>query len=83
MIAYLLFMAAAASTPAATAGAPPAQDPPKKEKMICKTDNFVGSRVSRRICKTDAVWRAGREGAQDTLNAIGRGGNYQNPTGPK
>ncbi|WP_028969206.1 hypothetical protein [Sphingomonas sp. URHD0057] len=78
MVAYLFFVAAAAASPVTTDSPPPA----KKEKMICKSDSFVGSHVSRRICKTEAEWRAGKENAKDTLNAIGRGGDYRIKTGP-
>jgi hypothetical protein len=82
MFAYLLFAATAAASPT-TASAQPAQEPPKKkERMICKSDSFVGSRVSRRICKTEAEWQAGKENAKDALDKISRGGDYRSPTGP-
>jgi predicted secreted protein len=81
MIFYLLFAAAAASQPPA-ANPQAAENPPKKEKRICKTDNFVGSHIPRRICKTEAEWEAGKQGAKDTLDKLGRGGDYRNPTGP-
>lgn len=83
MILYLLFAAAAASQPPA-ANPQAAENPPKKEKRICKTDNFVGSHIPRRICKTEAEWQAGKQGAKDTMDAIGRGADYRNPstTGP-
>ena len=73
MIFYLLFAAAAASQPPA-ANPQAAENPPKKEKRICKTDNFVGSHIPRRICKTEAEWEAGKQGAKDTLDKLGRGG---------
>ena len=60
--------ASAAATPAATA---------KADKVICKSDSFVGSKISRRICKTQSEWDQGREGAKDTLNKIGRGNDFQ------
>jgi hypothetical protein len=75
----ILFLLAAATTAAAT---PPAVNEPKKEKMICKAEKFVGSNRTRRICMTESQWRDGREGAKDTLNDIGRGGNYTQPQGP-
>ena len=81
MIAFVYFMAASA-TGVATTPAPAEADPPKKERMICKAEKFVGSNRTRRICMTESQWRDGREGAKDTLNAIGRGGNYQQPQGP-
>jgi hypothetical protein len=79
MIVYLLFAAAAAVSTPPAASPQPAQQPPKKEKMICKTDNFVGSRISRRICRTESEWQVGKEGAKDTMNDIGRGGDYSGP----
>lgn len=78
MFAFLL-LAAAASTPPA-ASPEPAPQPPKKEKRICKTDNFVGSHIPRRICMTESEWQAGKQGAKDTMDAIGRGADYRNPS---
>jgi hypothetical protein len=75
----ILFLLAAASTAAAT---PPAAVEQKKDRMICKAEKFVGSNRTRRICMTESQWRDGREGAKDTLNDIGRGGNYTQPQGP-
>lgn len=82
MFAYLLVAAAAAAGSPPAASPQPAQTPPKKEKKICKSDAFVGSHIPRRICKTEAEWQAGKEGAKDTLDKLGRGGDYRNPTGP-
>ena len=75
----ILFLLAAASAAATT---PATAVEPKKERMICKAEKFVGSNRTRRICMTESQWRDGREGAKDTLNDVGRGGNYTNPTGP-
>jgi len=75
----ILFLLAAASAAAAT---PPAVSEEKKDRMICKSEKFVGSNRSRRTCMTESQWREGREGAKDTLNDIGRGGNHAQPTGP-
>lgn len=75
----ILFLLAAASAAATT---PPVVEEPKKERMICKAEKFVGSNRTRRICMTKSQWRDGREGAKDTLNDIGRGGDYRQPTGP-
>ena len=81
MLAFILLTAATAN-PATNAANPPAQDPVKKERMVCKTASFVGSHLSQRICKTESEWQAGKEDAQDALDARGRGGNYRVPTGP-
>ena len=61
MLTYLFFAAAVASNPPTTANAQPAQQPAKKERMICKSDDFVGSRIPRRVCKTEMEWAAGRK----------------------
>lgn len=75
----ILFLLAAASAAATT---PPVVAEPKKERMICKAEKFVGSNRTRRICLTESQWRDAREGAKDTLYDIGRGGNHQQPQGP-
>ena len=75
----ILFLLAASTAAAAT---PPAAVEQKKDRMICKSEKFVGSNRSRRICMTESQWRDGREGAKDTINDIGRGGDYRRPTGP-
>ena len=82
MITSLLFMAAAAASPPATANAQPPQNRNQAEKKICKTDDFVGSRIPRRVCKTEAEWKAGRDEARDAMNEISRGGDFRQPTGP-
>ena len=73
---HLLLSAAVAqaAVPASPPAPPAAKD--KGEKVICKTDSFVGSKIPRRICKTRSQWDHGREGAKDTMNDIGRGGDY-------
>jgi hypothetical protein len=80
MIVYRLFAAAAAVSTPPAASPQPAQQPPKKEKMICKSESFVGSRVPKRICMTESEWQAGRQGAKDTMDAIGRGADFRNPS---
>ena len=75
----ILVLFAAASAAATT---PPVVAEPKKERMICKAEKFVGSNRTRRICLTESQWRDAREGAKDTMNDIGRGGNHQQPQGP-
>ena len=79
MLVYIL-LAAATANPTTTAPAQPA--PAKKERMICKSDKFVGSHLSQRICKTESEWEIGKKNAQDALDARGRGGDYRAPIGP-
>ena len=47
-------IAAAVVLPAPAAAAPDAA-----EKPVCKTERFVGSRISSRVCKTRAEWEEG------------------------
>jgi predicted secreted protein len=82
MIELVYFIAASASAPAVAPATPAEAVPPKKERMICKAEKFVGSNRTRRICLTESQWRDAREGAKDTLYDIGRGGNHQQPQGP-
>ena len=79
---YLLVSAAVAQADVPAAPAAPPATKAKPDKMICKTDSFVGSKIPRRICKTRSEWDQGREGAKDTMNNIGRGGDYRKPIGP-
>lgn len=75
---------APAPTTAAPSAAAPAVAPPPaaKPKMICKTEEFVGSRIPRRICMSQADWDLGRTKAREIMderqmwkNTIGKGGN--------
>ena len=60
--AFLLLATAdqAPAAPAATAPAPaPAAAPaPADERKICKRDESSGTRFAKRICLTEAEWRA-------------------------
>ncbi|MEO7655536.1 MAG: hypothetical protein ABIS23_07620 [Sphingomicrobium sp.] len=40
-------------------------DPTKKDRIICKSEKFVGSNMSKRICKTEAEWKIGRDRARE------------------
>ena len=58
---------AAQSGPAATSQ----PEKPKKDpgqKVVCKTEEFVGSMIPRRICKTRAEWEAGEFDAKQALD---------------
>jgi hypothetical protein len=37
-------------------------------KVVCKTEQFVGSIIPRRICKTKAEWEAAAENSQHYLD---------------
>jgi hypothetical protein len=45
--------------------------PPKKDKsqqIVCKTDQYVGSHISQRICKTRAEWDEAAKQSQQFLD---------------
>jgi hypothetical protein len=54
LIAGMILGAASGTTPAA---APAAQAPQADERLVCRRDNTVGSRLGTRICLTRAQWR--------------------------
>lgn len=53
---------AATETTAVEAAAKP------KEKMVCKTERFVGSHIPSRICKTKAEWEQAKIDAKRSLD---------------
>ena len=66
-----LLMLIAAAAAVGTAEAPEAA-PVKKDadKIVCKSERFVGSHVSERICKPKSEWETGRKNAKDALNKM-------------
>ena len=78
-ILFLLAAAAAAASPEPT---PPEPSAPKKERIICKSEKFVGTHLTQRVCMTETEWRVGKENAKDVLNDVGRGGDFKQPIGP-
>ncbi len=65
-----LFMVIAAAA-AGVAEAPQAASVKKDEdKVVCKSERFVGSHVSQRICKPKSEWETGRKNAKDALNKM-------------
>lgn len=46
----------------------PAVKKPAKEKKICVTEEFVGSMIPSRICKTKEEWDAARENSEHELD---------------
>ena len=65
-VAFLMVSANAAADPAATvpvqdsaAVAPAVAEKPKKQKLICKTDDAdSGSHMARRVCRTAQEWNS-------------------------
>lgn len=68
MLAYLLFAAAASGTAPALVPPVVVDRANKKDRVICKVEQFVGSRVSQRICLTETEWRIARDRAQEDLD---------------
>ena len=79
MLAFVLLIAATANTATTAPATTPTAAEPKKERMVCKTSKFVGSHVSRRICKTESEWEFAKKNAQDALDDRGRGGDHGAP----
>ena len=53
----------ASSPPAQTAGAPAAKPEEPKEKLVCTREVTVGSRMSKRVCRTASQVQAERRGS--------------------
>jgi hypothetical protein len=47
-----------------------AEEKPKKdsEKIVCKSERFVGSHMSTRVCKTRSEWTDGKRKAIEALD---------------
>lgn len=76
--AIALILAANSATTAATSSGIPAAKAakPEKAKKICKNDSRVtGTRISKRICKTEEEWAKGEDGLE--VQAKGHAGNPQ------
>jgi hypothetical protein len=60
---------AATAASGQTESAPPA--PAKKDdgsKIVCKTEEFVGSRIPKRVCMTRSQWEQARQAAAEILD---------------
>ena len=84
-----MFMLMAAAAAAGAAEAPEAAPVKKDEdKVVCKSERFVGSHVSQRICKPRSEWETGRKSAKDALQKMkmvniakrGEGGDAMPPS---
>ena len=72
----------AASAPASAEAAKPADAPAaqgqvgaaagRKDRMVCKTEALIGSRVPKRVCATPAEWEARRREDREQLDAMQR-----------
>jgi Spy/CpxP family protein refolding chaperone len=80
----LLLAAALIGTSAAAADKPDAKNPVNPgDKIICKSDTFVGSKIPKRVCLTRSQWEQGEQDGKDALDSQRR--RYEKslaPTGP-
>jgi hypothetical protein len=57
---------------AQTVSTPPASPPAAKKddgsKLICKTEEFIGSKIPKRICMTRSEWEQGRQNAREIMD---------------
>lgn len=61
-----LFLASVA--PAAAAGTPDQSKPADPlDKVVCKSDTFVGSKIPKRICLTRRQWDQGTQDGKDAM----------------
>lgn len=69
LLGFVAVVALIATNASAGADPPPAEKKPidPQQKIICKTEDFVGSLIPRRICKTRSDWD---EGAIDAKAAL-------------
>ncbi|MES2442196.1 MAG: hypothetical protein V4574_05145 [Pseudomonadota bacterium] len=74
-----------AATPAQSA-AQDAPAPPKKQKLICRRDTTVGTRLAHRTCLTESRWKDMDEAAElqkrrmmDTAERSGRSDDFPGP----
>lgn len=63
-------IAAVAAGAAATAGTTQAPVKADGDRIVCKSERFVGSHLSERICKPKSEWETGKKSAKDALNKL-------------
>ena len=88
MISFIFMLAATATSPSAVAESSATSEPvtlaenkPKKPKKICRTlDNVTGSRLIKRVCKTQEQWDQAEYAAE--LSVKGAQGTTQPPQFP-
>lgn len=66
-ILFLIAAAAAGSAGAADVN-PPTRVKSDQDKMVCKSERFVGSNMSTRICKPRSEWDQAKKDAQKALD---------------
>lgn len=66
------------AAPAAGNPNAPAKKADPNEKIICKTEGTVGSRIRDRVCKTRAEWELSRTKAREAMDSMPKE-QYQAP----
>lgn len=69
-MSILLWLAATASTPVPTGDAQSAAANADGDRIVCKSERFVGSHLSQRVCKPKRDWENGKRNAQDALHKM-------------
>lgn len=69
-MSFILFLAAAAAGTAPVADAQPTSAKADGDRIVCKSERFVGSHLSERICKPKSEWERGRRAARDGLDRM-------------
>jgi hypothetical protein len=77
----LVAIAAAAVSATAWSDDTTAVTDPAKSKVVCKKEQVMGSRIPKRVCKTQAQMDADRENAKQATDAWQRDGNMQRAKG--
>jgi hypothetical protein len=72
----IVIAAELAALPAAALAGDKDDKPKDVDKLVCKSEQFVGSNIRRRICKTQGEWD---QGAVDARNALDTRRIFSNP----
>ena len=71
-LAFAVVLAAAAADPAAQKAEPAKVEKADKDRMVCKKEPVLGSRMKQRICMTQDQWDQRKNDARDDLDAAQR-----------
>ncbi len=66
-MSVLLWLAAGASLGAIAQAPVAAPVMAVEDKIVCKSERFVGSHLSERICKPKSEWETGKKSAKEAL----------------
>ena len=68
-MSILLFLAAAAANTGVAGEAPKAKKVADGDRIICKSERFVGSHLGQRVCKTKMEWETARKQTKEFLDS--------------